>query len=826
MRYAQVVLPLKIEGAYHYSIPPEWQDRLRVGHRVVVSLGTKRFYTGVVSAIDEALPPEVVRHAKQIKPITDVPDEHPLLTPKDLKLWEWVAHYYLCTLGDVLRMALPAALLPASATSVSLNENFVSAAPLTEVEQRLLDLLAMQPQSKVPMATLQRLLGQPAVKAFTHLVEIGALTQEETLVRRYKPKTETYLSLSENYRTDEALERAAEELNRAKKQQTFLYEWLEQLENEHADYYTERRLNDVTAGSDARSRLVRELCRRGIFCTTEHEVSRLTAPISSGSESGHLYNLPPLNLSPGVSFLYTRNHRVKEEAIIRLCCDTLAQGHQVLLITPLAGEVQTKGCFTACLSVAVGERLWLYDSTQSDARRVEIFLRLAHNHEPRVIMGQRSALFLPMRNLGLIIVDEEHEFALKQRNTAPRCHSRDVAIWMGAQRQLAVCLTSETPSAETLFNVKRGKYHLLDLRQVAHPPTRIPIQVVNLQKVGREVTVISPQLYDAIRETLSQGQRVMLLQNRRGYAPYLICRACGGKIQCPNCDVSLTYHRHMQRMVCHYCGYNIPMPYSCPSCHAAPAHPGKEVFMSVGYGSERVEEEVRQLFPEARVLRLDSDVMLSVKQRREVQELIDRAEVDIVVGTQLIKGQPIWDNVSLIGVIRLDVILAYPDFRSYERAYQLLDQLILRLSESGTSDARMLVQTYDSDNPFISLLQSGNYGQFILEQLQERKLCQFPPFVRMTVIELRAFDEELVEHCAVDFSRLLGQNLPAGAVSAPQKPSVARQEMQYIRQIVLKRQPVQDYRQERTAYQKALDTLMEQTPSYHRVRILPDVDPI
>lgn len=248
--------------------------------------------------------------------------------------------------------------------------------------------------------------------------------------------------------------------------------------------------------------------------------------------------------------------------------------------------------------------------------------------------------------------------------------------------------------------------------------------------------------------------------------------------------------------------------------------------MSVGYGSERVEEEVRRLFPEARVLRLDSDVMLSVKQRREMQEQIDRAEVDIVVGTQLIKGQPIWDNVSLIGVIRLDVILAYPDFRSYERAYQLLDQLILRVSESGTPDARMLVQTYESDNPFIALLQSGHYGQFILGQLQERELCQFPPFVRMTVIELRAFDEELVEHCAADFSRLLTQHLSAKAVSAPQKPSVARQEMQYIRQIVLKRQPAQDYRQERMAYQMALDTLMEHMPAYRRVRILPDVDPI
>ncbi|WP_373810612.1 replication restart helicase PriA [Porphyromonas macacae] len=833
MSYARVVLPLKLDKTYHYLIPDEWEGKLQAGQRVVVSLGPTRFYTGIVCGIDTDLPKALLNN-KTIKTISDVPEKDAILGQKDLELWHWISRYYMCTEGDVLRIALPSGLLPTSATIIRLNEDFVASKRLSEKQQNLLDFLARQPKKNAATIAIQRALGRISVDALTELVRSGAIRVEEELIRKYKPRTETCLHLSPGFRTEEQLTAAISSIKRAPKQQAILYEWLEMCEDGvQEDYTMAVKLAEFTKGDANRSNLVRALCKRGIFQTYEKEISRIAPPrVKSSDITRENLIQQPFSLNPNaaVHFLETRDITEKEQLLIQQIADTINKGKQVLLLSPITGEVETKDCFTEKLRKATNGRLLVYDTTISDAVKVETFLKTATSDEPFVIMGQRNAVLLPFKNLGLIVVDEEHEYALKHQAT-PRFHARDVAIWLGVKNNIPVLLTSETPSAETLFNVMRGKYRRISLpgRERYRFRKNTVIEAIDLRKTPKQQNgIISPALAEAIRQTIKAGQRVLLLQNRRGYAPFLVCRACGERYKCPKCDVSLTYHRSNHKMICHYCGYNAPVPTACPNCHTMPETANEPVMEAMGYGSERVEQEVAIKFPEASVLRLDSDVLLSAKQRSEVQQLIDSGNVDIIVGTQLIKGQPIWNDVSLIAVIRLDAILGYLDFRSYERAYQLLDQLLIRgcLSNSENTPTRLLLQTYDTENPFIEQLKKGDYNRFIENQLEEREICGFPPFVRLSTIIIKGFDENLVDSCAENLCKNLCEFLPEGAVSQPQKPSVARIDMQYIRQITLKRNPQTDYRIERTAIQKALSKTLQDTPAYKKNRIIIDIDPL
>lgn len=841
MLYAEVLLPLAVRETYHYrltSIAGDKQDTL-VGHRVVVSFGRKRFYTGIIIGVSDTLP-EGVDNGK-IKDIDSLPDTHPLLRPQDLDIWRWLASYYHCTLGQVMRAALPGGLIPDSQSILLANEDFSTSLPLSRSELEILDLLSPEPKG-LTMEALRRRMGYTPTKALTHLIELGAIYTEEIVRSRYRPKLETYLRLTPVYQTEEALSAFLETLRRAPRQQEALTRLISLIKTGDLSQPVLRKLitQDMpTSISSALNRLVEQ----GIIESMQLTVSRLdqeTTPIPSPALE--LAQATPLTRP--VTLLYTDSRRDKEGEILAQIAYTISQSKQVLLLSPTADGFPSDRSFLSRLERCVGYPVYYYHPYISESKRTELYLRLSESDIPCVVVGSRPAVFLPMRQLGLIIVDEEQEYLYKQQYAPPYYHARDVALYLGAHHRVPILLCSVTPSAEVLFNVLRDKYAIIRREAPAHDTSPAALSIIDLGKLREQRQMrpsdsLSPQLLEAIHRTISEGQRVLVLQNRKGYAPYLICSNCGERPLCPHCDVSLSYYASHRQLRCGYCGYTSAAPTACPSCgqehsrYSTDAHP-LPALRPVGYGTERIEEELSLRLPEARLMRIDADTMQTVKRRLTMIEQIDRGEVDIIIGSQLIKSQPIWDNIGLVAIPQLDSLLGYPDFRTTERAYQLLHQLTLSATRAG-QPPRLMIQTLSADQPFLVELSKHNYSQFIKGELAQRQgaeasafiqLNPFPPFVRMTYIRLRATDENILEHIGNTFVEILQRHLPPHSVSPLQKPSVARIDMQYHRLIVCRRPYHTPFVGERTAWAKAEAELYSTTSLSRKVQICYDVDPL
>lgn len=829
--YVELILPLAVEQSYHYKLEQNLfalsDSSTLVGRRAIVSFGRKRFYTGIIASVSTSLPIEL--KDKELKAIERILDERPIVSPEQLSLWQWMSSYYNCLVGQVMRLALPSGLMPESKTLIFLHEDYISTHALSEDEYRILDILSAGGKEGMTLDTLNTRLGKRATSAYLHLLQLGAIHTEETVICRYKPRLKAYLQLNESYRSEEGLALAFTEMKRAVKQQELLELFLSRLDSSGLGLEGLIPRLDISHGDSARSALIKKIVERGVWQLIEQAESRIANTPETSLVSKR--ELPTLVLPKGVTYLETKGVQSKELAIISLVKQYISEGKQVLLLSPSAHDAPNAEEYLTALAEASSQHLYYYHPQISEAKRTELYQHLSYTDEACLIIGTRSAVFLPLQKLGLIIVDEEHEYLYKQQYTAPLFHARDVALYLGAKRAVEVLLTSSTPSAETLFNTLRGKYHKLSLDE--HSPTRLlpEIQTIEIQEAREKKqmpygTSISPKLKGIIQQTLIEGRRVLLLQNRRGYAPYVQCAVCEQGITCPHCDVSLNYYSSNRLLRCHYCGHTAPMPRSCPNCGESQIeHKGqtKPALRLIGYGSERIEEEVSELFPEARILRIDSDSLQSASRRAEVHERIKAGDVDIIVGTQLIKGQPLWDNVGLIGVVQLDAILGYPDFRSGERAYQLLYQLMLR---SSSQDCKLVVQTANADNPFLLSLKQKDYHIFIQHQLAERQIANFPPFCRLSIITMKGFSEEQVVHTAESFVLYLRQHLAGISVSDVQEPSVARIDGQYIREIVCRRPYSMSYSREREGMVKAEAQLRHFLPECKRVQIIYNIDPL
>ena len=819
MKYADVILPLPLAQMYTYAIPESMESRVWPNGRVIVPFGAKRYYTAIVREVHERPPDD----SYAVKSVFTTLDEAPVLRDLQLHFWEWMASYYLCTLGDVYKAAVPSGLKLGSETVVSLCDDFEAARPLSPKSQTLLDALAGESKPQTVEEIEKKTGLHNLIPTLTQLVKLGAVTVREELKRGFVPKTEVYLRLSSLYEKEADLVPVFESLRRAPKQEKLLLSFLDETKPFRGEGRPEisRKSFLKTAGAD--SSVLNGLLRRGVIEAYRKEISRLHLtsalhppyPLSAAQQAA-LTSINEMFSTKAVCLLHGAPSCGKTEIYLHLILATLREGRQVLYLLP---EIAVTTQITERLARVLGKRLLVYHSGLSDAERVEVWNKLLEAGEPLVIVGVRSSLFLPFSALGLVIVDEEQEPSYKQQDPAPRYHARNAAIMLASMHGARTLLGSATPSLDSFYNAKTGKYGLVTLRE-RYGTTLVPqIHIVDVKTLRRKKimkeTLFSPLLREKIDEALTHGRQVILFQNRRGFAPMLECKACGYVPHCVNCDVTLTYHHSRHRQVCHYCGYSQPVLSRCPSCAST------EVKM-VGFGTEKVEEEIATLFPDAATARLDLD---NARTRRAYERILtdfEEGKTQILIGTQMLSKGLDFGNVSVVGVLNADSLMNFPDFRAHERAFQLMMQVSGRAGRRA-GQGTVIIQTSQPHHPLLHMVQTFDYDGMALSQLTERKQYFYPPYCRLITVIMRAKNETTLNRFAAMYSERLRADLGTNVIG-PFVPPIGRVQTLFVRQTMLKiplSVAVKDVRHTLEAAHAA----MQQIPSFRQVMLHADVDP-
>ena len=757
MLYVEVILPLPLEGTFTYSVPDTLAPQVRMGVRVVVPLGRSKTYTAMAVRTHGDKPEFDTRD------IIQVVHDSPVLPERQLRLWQWISTYYMCALGDVFKAALPAGL-----------------------------------------------------KA-----EDG-----------YRPKTVRCVTLPANLRTEHSLHIAMTALSRALKQQQTFCKYLElshwdQIDGETPpEHIQEVACDELQNAANASDAILRQLTSRRFLEVYHREVGR----IGGGGEYSP-ENIQPLSeaqqdamnkigvqfMSKNVVLLHGVTSSGKTEIYIHLIQKAIKEGRQVLYLLP---EIALTVQMTRRLQRVFGSRLGIYHSRYSDAERVEIWKKQLSDGPYDVILGARSAVFLPFSRLGLVIVDEEHETSFKQQDPAPRYHARSAAIMLARMYDGAkVLLGTATPSMESYNNALTGKYGYVSLttryKDVALPD----IHVVDIKDLYRRKMMrgpFSPELLDAMRAALKQHKQIILFQNRRGFAPMVECKVCGWVPKCKNCDVSLTYHRSMNVLTCHYCGYTYAVPHQCPNCESTE-------LLGRGYGTEKIEDRVRELFPEARIARMDLDTTRSAGAYQRIIGDFSSGRTDILIGTQMISKGLDFSGVTVVGILNADTMLNYPDFRAYEHAYMMLTQVSGRAGRRGERGL-VILQTKSPDLPVIQQVVSGDFKTFASDLMEERRMFHYPPFYHLVYVYLRYRNEPVVESAAIEMASRLRQQF-GERVLGPDKPAVARVKTESIRKIVVKLELGIDLALARRCMSAARTALL-QDKRYAAMSVFFDVDPL
>ena len=780
-KFVDVILPLPLQASFTYALPPEMDGQVQIGCRVVVSFGRKKFYTGIVRNVHYLKPQEY-----EVKEVSAVLDEHPILLPLQFRFWEWLADYYLCTQGDVYKAALPSGLKLESETVVEYNPDFEATEPLSEREQKVLDLLAVEPEQTV--TRLEKESGLKNILAVVKsLLEKDALFVKEELKRTYKPKTETRVRLTEAACNERRLHFFFDELQRrAPKQLDLLMKYIELSGCLGGREVKEVSKAELLKRSGATPAVFSGLVDKGVFEVYQQEVGRLE------TVSQAVMSLNELNIhqqrafdeirvsfrKKNVCLLHGVTSSGKTEIYIHLIDEAIRQGKQVLYLLP---EIALTTQITERLKRVFGSRLGIYHSKFPDAERVEVWQKQL-SHEPYdIILGVRSSLFLPFQRLGLVIVDEEHENTYKQQDPAPRYHARNAAIILASMCGAKTLLGTATPSVESWYNATAGgKYALVELKErykEIQLPEIIPVDIKELQRKKRMNGPFSPLLLQYVREALEQKEQVILFQNRRGFAPMIECHTCGWVPKCKNCDVSLTYHKGLNQLTCHYCGYTQPVPRQCPACEGVDLR-------NRGFGTEKIEDDVKAIFPEARVARMDLDTTRTRTAYERIIHDFQQGRTDILIGTQMVSKGLDFDHVSVVGILNADSMMNYPDFRAYERAFQLMAQVAGRAGRKNKR-GRVVLQTKSIDHPIIPQVMHNDFEGMVAGQLAERQLFRYPPYYRLVYVYLKHRNEQLLDVMAQTMAAKLRAVFGA-RVLGPDKPPVARIQTLFIRKIVLK----------------------------------------
>lgn len=756
MHYVDVILPLPLEGTFTYSVPEPMVAQVRMGVRVLVPLGRSKTYTAMAVRLHSEKP------EFETRPIIQVIDAEPVLIEQQLHLWQWISTYYMSPIGDVFKAALPA-----------------------------------------------------------------GLKAEEN----YRPKTVRCVTLPANLRSEQSLHMALTILKRALKQhQTFstylqLSHWSEIDGETPPAHIAEIACDELQNAANASDAVLRQLIQRNFLELYHREVGRLNTtgeyhperiqPLSPAQQAAEDSIQKQFN-EKNVVLLHGVTSSGKTEIYIHLIKKAIDEGKQVLYLLP---EIALTVQMTRRLQNVFGSRLGIYHSKYSDAERVEIWKKQLSSEPYDVILGARSAVFLPFTRLGLVIVDEEHETSFKQQDPAPRYHARSTAIMLARMYEGAkVLLGTATPSMESYHNACTGKYGYVQLttryKDVAMPEIRV-VDTKDLYHRKMMRGAFSPDLLEAMRTALRNKKQVLLFQNRRGFAPMVECKVCGWVPKCKNCDVSLTYHRSMNLLTCHYCGYTYPVPKQCPNCESTE-------LLGRGYGTEKIEDRVRELFPEARIARMDLDTTRSAGAYGRIIDDFSCGRTDILIGTQMITKGLDFSGVTVVGILNADTMLNYPDFRAYEQAFQMLSQVSGR---AGRRDERGLVilQTKSADLPVIQQVVAGDFQTFARDLLEERSMFRYPPFYHLVYVYLRHRNEQLVDSAAIEMASRLRQAF-ADRVLGPDKPAVARVKTESIRKIVIKLEQGINLPLARQCMAEARTQLL-QDKRYAAMTVFFDVDP-
>ena len=766
MNYADLILPLPLQGTFTYAVPASMQSAVRVGMRVLVPFGRSKTYLGIVARLHDERP-----QGYEVKSVAQLMDSEPIITPQQLQLWQWIADYYLAPIGDVYKAALPAGL-----------------------------------------------------KA-----EDG-----------YRPKTETYIRLTPAYQNEAALHVALNVLARAPKQLEAFVEYLalsgwDQMDGgrmmgEVGEITREELLN----ASHASATTLQLLEKRGILETYEVEVGRLNhggdyhpeliKPLNSAQQTAYNSILMSMMKRP-VTLLHGVTSSGKTEIYIHLIQQALERKEQVLYLLP---EIALTVQMMQRLQRVFGNRLGIYHSKYSDAERVEIWKKQLSKNPYDVILGARSAVFLPFQKLGLVIVDEEHETSYKQQDPAPRYHARSAAIMLAkmsnenAHSSLNPCkvlLGTATPSLESYHNAKTGKYGLVELKERYQGIELPEIQVVDIADLQHRKMMagpFSPLLLNKVREALERGEQAILFQNRRGFAPMIECKQCGWVPHCQHCDVSLTYHRQMNQLTCHYCGYTYRVPTECPCCGSTELH-------TRGFGTEKIEEQVREVFPEAHVARMDLDTTRTRNAYERIIMDFGAGRTNILIGTQMISKGLDFDKVSVVGILNADSMLNYPDFRAYEHAFMMMAQVSGRAGRKGKRGL-VILQTKSKEVPVIQQVVRNDYLALYKDLIAERQAFHYPPYYHLVYVYLKHRYDDVVNTAGIELGSRLRQWF-SGRVLGPDKPAVAKVKSQNIRKLVLKLENGIDMKKVREYLLMAQSQMMADK-RYNSLQIYYDVDPL
>ena len=779
-KYVDVIVPLPIASQYTYSLPPSLEESVEEGCRVVVSFGRKKFYTAIVTKVHTVSP-----EGYETKDIEEVLDSSPILLPSQLRFWEWLSSYYLCTLGDVYKAAIPSGMKLESETVVVYNDEFEADRPLADNEQRLLDLLCSDKEQCVTQ--LQRAMGvKNVLPIMKRLLEKEAIFVKEDLKRNYKPRTEARVRLANRELDEPGMMVLFNELSRAKKQLAVLMKYVE-LSGwaGRGEYLQEVSKKLLLEKAEATTTIFNGLVEKGIFEVYYQEIGRLDKSEMATMEMNAL-NLVQQEAfqrimenfrQKNVCLLHGVTSSGKTEIYIHLIQEALKAGKQVLYLLP---EIALTTQITERLRRIFGKRLGVYHSKFPDAERVEIWKKQLGEEEYDVILGVRSSIFLPFKRLGLVIVDEEHENTYKQQDPAPRYHARSSAIMLASMYGAKVLLGTATPSVESYFNATTGKYGLVELKE-RYKEIQLPhIERVDIKELAHQKRMqgpFSPMLVKEIRGALERKEQVILFQNRRGFAPMMECHTCGWVPKCKNCDVSLTYHKGLNQLTCHYCGCTYQVPRSCSAC-------GGVELMSRGFGTERIEDDIQLIFPEARVARMDLDTTRTRSAYEKIIANFEQGKTDILIGTQMVSKGLDFQHVSVVGILNADTMLNYPDFRSYERAFQLMAQVAGRAGRKN-KQGLVILQTKSPELPVIHQVMRNDYEELYYDQLAERQMFRYPPYYRLIYVYLKHRKESVLDLAADTMATILRSGL-GDRVLGPDKPPIARIQTLYIKKMIVK----------------------------------------
>lgn len=827
--FVDVLLPLPLPGLFTYRVPHDLNKPITFGMRVIVPFGRSKLYSGLAIRLHHQAPKQI-----NVKYVLDVVDDHSVLSERQYRLWQWIADYYLCSLGEVMAAALPSALKLASETKVKLHPDFEGDITILNAnELKIAETLAHRDTLTVDevckVVNIQKII--PIIKS---LVEKKVVITDEEICNPYKVKRETYIRLADPFAAEQPFMALLDQLSastRTAPQGDCLLAFMMMTKNDKGyDFQAALPKTKLLSNEIVTPSRLQTLLKKEIFVAEEVVISRLVDASAHAKVSDIQLSVPQQTAYQQIHeqfehypvvLLHGVTGSGKTEIYIKMIDEVLAQGKQVLYLLP---EIALTSQIVNRLRTYFGEKVGVYHSRFNEYERVEIWNRVLHQSEQtldtskyQLILGARSALLLPYQNLGLVIVDEEHDGSYKQQDPAPRYHARDGAIVLANYHNAKTLLGTATPSLESYYNVEQHKFGIVELTHRFAQSQLPEIWSVNMVEAHRRKEmngVFSQFLLNTIEEALQKKEQIILFQNRRGYAVRMICNSCETMPTCKYCDVTLTYHKRTNLLKCHYCGYAIAIPKECPSCHST------NIEMK-GFGTEKIEETLAEIFPEARIARMDLDTTRSKNAYQQIITDFEQHKTDILVGTQMVTKGLDFDRVSVVGILNADALLSFPDFRAFEKAYQLLAQVSGRAGRKEVP-GKVVIQTYQPHHQALKYVMSNDFTAMYASQIKERRDFHYPPVVRLVKVTLKHVDEKVVSQAADAIAIPLRQMFPQ-MVLGPESPLVSRIQNYYLKDFWIKLPKDGQLSQHKKELYQLIDTAQRESP-FKNVRYVINVD--